>query len=264
MARARRKTGLAALLPIALAALGAARADEAPASVRVLGVASSGDATHVLVRNDGPAPATFTLVLFARGEEIGSERVQGLGPGGTRTLAFRLPRGAAPDSLHARVAGASGIAFALGATTLTGVPPGIPRSAWNEARGEARAAALAGGGTSFEIRATGLRPGGLYTLWWVDGTLSPTGGPLAPPPANEARADAQGCLAATVVADFAPGAHERLVLAFHAGGRAAGDSATDIGKTVFAHLVGRFPRPQGLAPPEDLPCPLDDSRLPPR
>jgi hypothetical protein len=271
--------GWAALAALALAgpAPRAARADGPGA--RVAGLVSFDGETYVLVKNEGPAPATFEVALVDRlGRRIGVARVVGLGPGRTRTLAFAAfaAPGLEARVLPLRAAAAAApvrppLAFALEPTALTGLPPGIRRDAWNLARGDVRATPLEDGRTSFEIRASGLRPGGLYSAWWVDGTFSPDAGPLATPPANELRADEAGRASLALTAAFAARAHERVVLAFHARGGSRDASRAEIGKTIFAQLVGRIPpapraRAQSATSPprEEDPCPLDEPHSPPR
>jgi hypothetical protein len=293
---------MALALAAGLFAGGRAAAAAEPLAVRMAGLvieearaAEAPARTFVLVKNEGREPASFDVVLVdgRDARPIARARVERLAPGRTRTVELPGP-GIDPARVRVLVAGApatpeppphpapraagradggASAPFVLDPTTLTGVPRGVPHDTWNRARGAALLTPLSAGSTRFELRASGLRPGGTYTLWWVDGMISPEGGPLAPPPANVLRADAEGRAEAIVDAPFAAAAHERLVVAFHETGRTEGTSKDDIGKTIFAHLVGKIPRGRsprrsGLEQPspvaEEVPWSVEPQRLSPR
>jgi hypothetical protein len=239
---------------------------------------TEGPTLFVNVRNEGPADATFDLVLVDKveGRGIARSRVEALPTGCSRTITFRTdldsarlhaiaigahdrkpcpkktaasrpPAREMPASSRLPSRGDDAIAFGIEATAVTGCAPGGTRDAWHGARGEVRVTPIGAKATRFEVRATGLRPDGVYSIWWVDGMVSPSAGPLAPPPGHELRANAEGIVTADIVAAFPLGAHERLVLALHTDGRTEGARAELVGKTIFAHLLGRIPAPRGRA-----------------
>jgi hypothetical protein len=230
---------------------------------------------YVLVRNHAREAATFDLVIVDRLEGLGiaRERIVDLGPGRSRTVPFDVdvdparlravalassakkhcpsrppaaPPVERPPEEPPIVDGAARVPtyiIPLDSTARTGVPSSIPRNAWNDAVGLARATSIGPSTTRFEITARGLQPSSVYSLWWVDGLINPTAGPLAAEPNNVTRTAPNGSVRVDVVADFPMGKHDRIVVVFHEDGRTENLQRDMIGKTIFAQLVGALPLP---------------------
>ncbi|ESR24630.1 hypothetical protein [Lutibaculum baratangense] len=95
------------------------------------------------------------------------------------------------------------------------------------------------------LEATGLVPGGLYTIWWVNsGTFGMDMGPAGGTPANEFRAGDDGGAETTITVP-ADNDYQMFVVAYHADDRTHGDMPGEMGEVTFEQLMGPWPGPAG-------------------
>jgi len=145
---------------------------------------------------------------------------------------------------YGTAANAQGFETTLSAADRSGTPDGQERASWMEATGTASATS-SGDQHEVTLDATGLVPGGLYTIWWVNaGALGMDMGPAGGTPANQFRAADDGSAEATISVP-ADNDYQMLVVAFHSDDRTHGETPGEMGKVTFEHLMGPWPGPAG-------------------
>jgi hypothetical protein len=122
-----------------------------------------------------------------------------------------------------------------------GIPEGFGEDEWLAARGAAFVTASDAGEDSIMVAASGLVPGGIYTMWWVIEEPEMEVGPAGGLPANTFTADQNGNAMTTITVD-ADHDYQTLLVAYHADYRTYGDEPGQMGEVTFSQLMGPFPR----------------------
>jgi len=160
-------------------------------------------------------------------------------------------------SLHnAALTAVAFVAFSLGSASLSGetqrsvqlqasdengVPQGINPRQWSTASGTAQIVAQENGEDVIVLRAEGLVPDGIYTIWWVTPRIIGMDmGPGGGLPQNTFTANHEGRAQArlTVPSD---NTYRMMVVAYHADHRLYGEEPGEMGEVTFEHIKGTWP-----------------------
>lgn len=123
-----------------------------------------------------------------------------------------------------------------------GTPTGFTKEQWMTAQGTVSLSPVKNKNYKLTLKAQGLVPNGIYTLWWVNKKvigmdLGPVGGAAN----NKFKANGQGNGTATITVP-ANNNYQMLVVAYHADNKTYGNMPGEMGKITFTHLAGDFPK----------------------
>lgn len=142
-------------------------------------------------------------------------------------------------------------ATALTITAEDGIPKGTDLKAWDKAFGVAEMLMGNAGKDTITVKAGGLVPNGLYTIWWVNMKPAMTMGPLTTPANNTFKADSNGYGTITFEVP-SKNDYQVLFVVYHADGKTHGEDPGKMGSESYSHLMGEFPGPSGMAANESM------------
>ena len=120
-----------------------------------------------------------------------------------------------------------------------GTPKDISKEEWLKASGGMKITYYPDGTALFMLKASGLVPNGIYTVWEIYSLNPKKDRPLGGGRNNVFLANSNGVGVITIRIDHFP--QGKMAIDYHADGEIHGITAGIGGKTVFGHMIATFP-----------------------